>query len=184
MTGNSGSVYKSQMNCCPRMLPVNIQLSPGLVMLDFYLYHGGEKKYRTGALSVHWRNLKLEKAAFNEHTSICAKSASNSQVLVVAHGVPVFSHQGPFDLHGAVALRQASPGLHDLTAGFPVLPAARAGAAVLPPDLPPPETTQVPQPNFDIPQRALIPPPPPPVCFDSYCFLFLFFFVLRCTCVY
>lgn len=42
MTGNSGSVYKSQINCCPRMVPVNIQLSPGLVMLDFYLYHGGK----------------------------------------------------------------------------------------------------------------------------------------------
>lgn len=78
-----------------------------------------------------------------------------------------------------MALRQASPGLHDLTAGFPVLPAARAGAAVLPPDLPPPETTQVQQPNFDIPQRALI---PPHLTATVFCFFF-FGFAVHFVCV-
>lgn len=53
--------------------------------------------------------------------------------------------QGSFDLYGAVALGQASPCLHDVAASFPVLPAARASVALLPQDLPSPETTQVTQ---------------------------------------
>lgn len=43
MTVNSGSVYQSQMKGCPRMIPVNIHLSPGLVMLDFYFHHGQKR---------------------------------------------------------------------------------------------------------------------------------------------
>lgn len=53
--------------------------------------------------------------------------------------------QGSFDLHGAVAVGQASPGVHDLATALPVLPAACAGAPLLRQDLPPPETTQVTQ---------------------------------------
>lgn len=53
------------------------------------------------------------------------------------------SPKGPFDLHGAVALRQAPAGLHDVAAALPVLPAAGAGAPLLRADLPPPQATQV-----------------------------------------
>lgn len=49
MTVNKGSVYKSQMKDCPRMIPVNIQLSPGLVMLEFSLYYG---------FKSYWWNVK------------------------------------------------------------------------------------------------------------------------------
>ncbi|XP_034053853.1 uncharacterized protein LOC117533924 isoform X2 [Gymnodraco acuticeps] len=50
--------------------------------------------------------------------------------------------QGPCDLHGALALRPAPAPLHHLSADLPVRPAAAAGAALLPEDLPPPEETQ------------------------------------------
>lgn len=53
--------------------------------------------------------------------------------------------KGSFDLYGAVAVRQASPSLHDLAAYLPVLPAPSAGAPLLPPDLSTPETSQVTQ---------------------------------------
>lgn len=53
------------------------------------------------------------------------------------------SSKGPSDLHGAVAVGQAPPRLHDLAAALPVLPAAPAGAPLLRADLPPPEATQV-----------------------------------------
>lgn len=62
--------------------------------------------------------------------------------------------QGSFDLYGAVALGQASPCLHDVAASFPVLPAARASAALLPQDLPSPETTQVTELYF-VPRKLL-----------------------------
>lgn len=51
--------------------------------------------------------------------------------------------KGSFDLYGAVAVRQASPRLHDLAAYLSVLPAPSVGAPLLPPNLPTPETSQV-----------------------------------------
>lgn len=51
--------------------------------------------------------------------------------------------KGPFDLYGAVAVRQTSTRLHNFIADLPVLPATCAGPSLLPKDLPPPEKTQV-----------------------------------------